>query len=59
MNATELAAFKAIFNNEKTDSLVKALEDVLPERKSAAKTKKNRYPPVIIHKPQNLRSDAY
>jgi len=40
MNATELAAFKAIFNNEKTDSLVKALEDVLPERKSAAKTRK-------------------
>jgi len=40
MHADDLAAFRAIFNNEKTDSLVKALEEVLPERKSAAKTKK-------------------
>ncbi len=40
MNAAELAAFRAIFNNEKTDGLLKALEEVLPERKSAAKTKK-------------------
>jgi len=40
MNSNELAAFKAIFNSEKTDGLVKALEDVLPERKTAAKTKK-------------------
>ena len=40
MNAAELAAFRAVFNNEKTDSLVKALEEVLPERKMAAKSKK-------------------
>ena len=40
MNATELAAFRAVFNNEKADSLVKALEEIFPERKSAAKTKK-------------------
>ena len=40
MNAAELAAFRAVFNNEKADSLVKALEEVLPERKSAGKTKK-------------------
>ena len=40
MNAAEPAAFRAVFNNEKTDSLVKALEEVLPERKMAAKSKK-------------------
>ena len=40
MNAGELAAFKAIFNSEKTESLLKALEEVLPERKIAAKSKK-------------------
>lgn len=36
MNARELAAFRAAFNNEKVDTLMKALEDVLPERKAAA-----------------------
>ncbi|MDD1703003.1 MAG: hypothetical protein LUQ31_08505 [Methanoregula sp.] len=41
MNATELAAFREIFASEKMDSLVKALEAVLPERKTAAKTKKS------------------
>ncbi len=40
MNAAELAAFKAIFANEKVDSLIKALEEVLPERKTAAKSSK-------------------
>ncbi|MFA5236428.1 MAG: hypothetical protein WC362_01065 [Methanoregula sp.] len=40
MNATELAAFRAIFNNDKVDGLLKALEEVLPERKTAAKSKK-------------------
>jgi len=40
MNATELAAFRAIFNNDKMNSLMGALEDVLPERKTAAKAKK-------------------
>ncbi|HOX34691.1 MAG TPA: hypothetical protein P5217_02730 [Methanoregulaceae archaeon] len=36
MNARELSAFRAAFNNEKVDTLMKALEDVLPERKAAA-----------------------
>ncbi len=36
MNAAELAAFRAAFNNEKVDNLIKALEEVLPERKVAA-----------------------
>ena len=36
MNAAELAAFRATFNNDKIDTLIKALEEVLPERKSAA-----------------------
>ena len=36
MNAAELAAFRATFNNDKIDNLIKALEEVLPERKSAA-----------------------
>jgi hypothetical protein len=36
MNAGELAAFRAAFNNEKVDTLIKALEDVLPERKIAS-----------------------
>jgi hypothetical protein len=40
MNATELAAFRATFTNEKIDSLIKALEEVLPERKAAAKSSK-------------------
>jgi hypothetical protein len=37
MNATEIAAFRAALNNEKVDSLVAALEEVLPERKAAGK----------------------
>jgi len=36
MNSGELAAFRATFNNEKVDNLIKALEEVLPERKAAA-----------------------
>ncbi|MCK9591800.1 MAG: hypothetical protein M0Q91_07315 [Methanoregula sp.] len=40
MNAAELAAFKAVFENEKVDSLIRALEEVLPERKAAAKSSK-------------------
>jgi hypothetical protein len=40
MNATELAAFRATFTNEKIDSLIKALEEVLPERKATAKSSK-------------------
>ena len=36
MNAAELAAFRAAFNNGKVDNLIKALEEVLPERKVAA-----------------------
>ena len=40
MNATELAAFRATFTNEKIDGLIKALEEVLPERKAAAKSSK-------------------
>ncbi len=40
MNAVELAAFKAVFANEKVDSLIKALEEVFPERKAAAKSSK-------------------
>jgi hypothetical protein len=40
MNAAEIAAFRAAFNNEKIDGLVAALEEVLPERKSAGKPSK-------------------
>lgn len=40
MNSTELAAFRAIFNSDKMDGLTKTLEDVFPERKTAAKSKK-------------------
>lgn len=40
MNAAELAAFRAAFGNEKVDSLMKALEEVLPERRVAATTAK-------------------
>lgn len=36
MNSAELAAFRSAFNNEKVDTLIKALEEVLPERKTAA-----------------------
>ena len=41
MNAAEFAAFRAVFNNEKVDSLVAALEEVLPERKTSAKSQKS------------------
>ncbi len=40
MNAAELTAFRAVFNSDKMDSLLKALEEVLPERKTGAKSKK-------------------
>jgi hypothetical protein len=40
MNGAELAAFRAAFNNEKVDSLIAALEEVLPERKSSGKQAK-------------------
>jgi hypothetical protein len=40
MNATELAAFRAVFNSDKMDGLIVALEEVLPERKTSAKSKK-------------------
>ncbi|MGA2918102.1 hypothetical protein [Methanoregula sp.] len=41
MNAAEIAAFRAAFNNEKVDSLIAALEDVLPDRKAAGKSVKS------------------
>ena len=41
MNAHELAAFRAIFTNEKVDSLMRALEDVLPDRKVSSKPAKS------------------
>jgi len=41
MNSSELAAFRAIFSNEKMDSLMNALEDILPDRKSAGKPAKS------------------
>lgn len=40
MNAAEIAAFRAALNNEKIDSLIAAIEEVLPERKSSAKPAK-------------------
>ena len=40
MNAAELTAFRAVFNSDKMDSLLKALEEVLPERKTGSKSKK-------------------
>jgi len=40
MNAAELKAFRATFSNEKVDGLIKALEDVLPDRKAAGKSAK-------------------
>lgn len=40
MNSAEIAAFRGAFNNEKIDSLVAALEEVLPERKSSGKQPK-------------------
>ena len=40
MNASELAAFRAAFTNEKVDGLITALEEVLPERKTAGKSLK-------------------
>ncbi len=41
MNAAEIAAFRAAFNNEKIDNLIAALEEVLPERKSTARPAKS------------------
>jgi len=41
MNAAEMAAFRTTFNNEKVDGLIAALEDVLPDRKTAGKTAKS------------------
>lgn len=40
MNSAELAAFRTAFNNEKIDGLISALEEVLPERRSAGKPAK-------------------
>jgi len=40
MNGGEVEAFRQAFNSEKLDSLVAALEDVLPERKSLGKPTK-------------------
>src|SRR5271169_5841215 len=40
MNFAELAAFRDTFTNEKIDSLMHALEEVLPERKSSGKLSK-------------------
>ena len=40
MNAAELGAFRAAFTNEKIDGLMAALEEVLPDRKVAAKQAK-------------------
>jgi hypothetical protein len=40
MNAAELQAFREVFKNEKLDSLISALEEVLPERKAAGKSSK-------------------
>jgi len=40
MNFAELTAFRETFTNEKIDSLMHALEEVLPERKSTGKTSK-------------------
>lgn len=40
MNGNELAAFRQIFTNEKVDSLLKALEEVLPDRKVSSKSAK-------------------
>lgn len=41
MNAAEIATFRDAFNNEKVDSLIAALEDVLPDRKAAGKPAKS------------------
>lgn len=41
MNSAERDAFRAAFDNEKLDSLVAALEDVLPDRKSYGKPAKS------------------
>ena len=44
MNGAELSGFRAAVNNEKVDNLLKALEEVIPERKAAAAQAK---PPVL------------
>lgn len=41
MNIAELHAFRTAFNNEKIDTLIAALEEVLPERKSPGKQVKS------------------
>ena len=41
MNAAEIAAFRDTINNQKVDSLVAALEEVLPERKNVGKPAKS------------------
>ncbi len=43
----ELAAFRDAFTNEKVDGLIKALEEVLPERKGSCKILKDRCCPDI------------
>jgi hypothetical protein len=40
MNGAEVAAFRTAFNSEKLDSLIAALEDILPERRSTGKPAK-------------------
>lgn len=40
MNGAELAAFRAVFANEKVDGLMAALEEVFPERKTVGKNQK-------------------
>lgn len=40
MNAAEVAAFRAAFNNEKIDGLIAALEEVLPDRRTSGKPAK-------------------
>jgi hypothetical protein len=40
MNGAELAAFRETFSNDKINSLIEALEAVLPDRKSSGKPSK-------------------
>ena len=40
MNGAELAAFRTTFTNAKVDSLIVALEEVLPDRKASGKPAK-------------------
>ena len=41
MSIAELHAFRTAFNNQKIDTLIAALEEVLPERKSSGKQAKS------------------